>query len=110
MKVFLVVLALVLAINSHVVSSRKLDAVQDFMDRCDATSNGKGYVDCNGGYAVVNGVTTNQTCAEACGNTRVSNTNFGGGIWSGGDCCTGEDACGRISIDGTIQGGFTGKG
>jgi len=56
---------------------RKLDALQDFKDRCAITSGGKGYVDCNGGYAVVNGVTTDKTCAEACG----------------GDCCIEYDAC-----------------
>ena len=55
-------------------------ALKAFQDRCDDTSDGKGYVDCVGGF--VKGTTT--TCEDACG----------------GKCCTGDQACG----------GFTGKG
>jgi len=91
--------------------SRKLDALQDFIDRCALTSGGKGYVECNGGYAVVDGVTTDQLCADACD----------------GYCCTGEDyypynykifangACGLFIKDwqypeGIVLDGFTGRG
>ena len=56
-------------------------AFQAFQDRCDATSGGEGYVDCDGGF--VNG-DSSTSCATACG----------------GQCCTGFRACN----------GFSGKG
>lgn len=82
---------------------RRLDArLQAFNDRCAITSTGKGYVDCDSGFVVgVGGVTTSQTCVDACGNDASGN---------GDDCCTGLLACGRIEADGTIIDGFTGKG
>jgi len=83
--------------NHQVQTQRRLDAaaLQAFQDRCAITSNGEGYVDCVGGF--VSGTTTSQTCADACD----------------GDCCTGASACGisgSILPDGTLNGGFTGKG
>jgi len=61
------------------------------------------YVNCVGG--IVDGTST--PCATACGNTDQ-----GGGVWSGGLCCTGRQTCGTINFDGTIIDGtgFTGKG
>jgi len=81
--------------DRQVQTQRRLDAaaLQAFQDRCAITSNGEGYVDCVGGFAVVNGVTTSQTCVDACD----------------GKCCTGASACG-IETDGTVTFGFTGKG
>jgi len=55
-----------------------------FQERCDATSDGEGYVDCVDGF--VKDTTT--TCATACGNTDQ----------------------GGVNTDGTISSGFTGKG
>ena len=82
---------------------RRLDvaALQAFKDKCVASveaafpgaglSGSDAYVDCDGGFAVVDGVTTSETCAAACGNNAIG---------YGGDCCTGRDACSS----------FTGKG
>lgn len=53
------------------------------------------FVDCNDGFVKdTNGITTDQTCSDACGDK----------------CCTGTFACGRISSATSIVGGFTGKG
>lgn len=60
----------------------------------------QGYVNCAGGFVVVDGTTTDQSCAAACGD----------------NCCTGGGACGVIlyepggNIVERIDGGFTGKG
>ena len=75
-------------------------AFQAFQARCDATSAGEGFVDCDRGF--VRGDYGGQTCSEACGNDPSGN---------GGLCCTsGFDACGKLESDGTITSGFTGKG
>jgi len=81
---------------------RRLDALQGFIARCESTSGLLGsdaYVDCVGG--VVEGTTTDETCADACIVNGVSK------------CCTGDHACGSTGFiypDGTLFGGFTGKG
>jgi len=67
---------------------RRLDALQEFKDRCYKTSGLSGsdaYVDCWRGF--VRGDYDGQTCADACG----------------GKCCTGEGACGYFNSDGTIK-------
>ena len=78
-------------------SSPTTAALQAFKDRCESTSGllgSNGFVDCVGGFAVVNGVTTSQTCVDACD----------------GKCCFGSDACGIIQSAASINRGFTGKG
>ena len=108
-----IVVALALATNSCVdgqdfedrqvqAQGRRLVDIATFEARCDASvaaafpgaglSGSNAYVDCVGGF--VSGTTTSQTCADACD----------------GKCCTGDSACGFIQSDGSISGGFTGKG
>jgi len=110
-----IVVALALATNSCVegqdfedrqvqAQGRRLVDIATFEARCDASvtaafpeaglSGSDAYVDCVGGFAVVNGVTTSQTCVDACD----------------GKCCFGSDACGIIQSAASINGGFTGKG
>lgn len=67
---------------------RRLDALQEFKDRCYETSGLSGsdaYVDCWRGF--VRDDYGGQTCADACG----------------GKCCTGEGACGYFNSDGSIK-------